>query len=174
MILWLYGRSGAGKTTLAVKLEDALRARGLHAFLLDGDLPRAGLCNDLGFGEEARTENHRRAAEMAKLIAARDIVVIAATMAPQYPQRDVIHATLGDTARWIYVDAPFEVCAERDPKGLYAKAAAGEIEKFKNFPFDPPRTNEVDLHLYTDQNSIDQTFSELLTYTLSQTTNPQI
>ncbi|MDG2125930.1 MAG: adenylyl-sulfate kinase [Verrucomicrobiales bacterium] len=174
MILWLYGRSGAGKTTLAVKLEDALRARGLHAFLLDGDLLRAGLCSDLGFGEDARTENHRRAAEMAKLIAARNIVVIAATMAPQYAQRDAIHNTLGDTARWVYVDAPFEICAQRDPKGLYAKAAAGEIKKFNNFPFDPPRTSEVDLHLHTDHKSIDQTFTDLLTYALSQTTNPQI
>ena len=168
MIFWLYGRSGAGKTTLANRLEAGLRARQMRAFLLDGDELRSGLCNDLGFGEDARDENHRRAAEMAKLIAKRDIVVIAATMAPQQAQRDIINDTLGDTKRWVFIDASYETCAERDPKGLYKKAADGEIEEFKNFPFDSPRTSEVDLHLSTMEATETECYQKLLEFVLAE------
>ena len=168
MIFWLYGRSGAGKTTLASRLEAGLRARQMHAFLLDGDELRSGLCSDLGFGEGARDENHRRAAEMAKLIAKRDIVVVAATMAPQHAQRDIINDALGDANRWVFVDATYEVCAERDPKGLYKKAAEGEIQKFKNFPFDSPRTSEVDLHLSTNEVTEDECYQKLLEFVLAE------
>ncbi len=168
MIFWLYGRSGAGKTTLANRLEAGLRARQMHAFLLDGDELRSGLCSDLGFGEDARDENHRRAAEMAKLIAKRDIVVIAATMAPQHAQRDIIKDTLGDSNRWVFVDATYEVCAERDPKGLYKKAAEGKLTRFKDFPFDSPRTSEVNLHLNTVEASEDECYQQLLEFVLAE------
>ena len=99
---------------------------------------------------------------MAKLIARRDIVVIAATMAPQHAQRDIINNTLGDMTRWVFVDATYEKCAERDPKGLYRKAAEGEIRKFKNFPFDSPRTAEVHLHLNTEEASEDECYQNCL------------
>lgn len=168
MIFWLYGRSGAGKTTLANRLEAGLRARQMHAFLLDGDELRSGLCSDLGFGEDARDENHRRAAEMAKLIAKRDIVVIAATMAPQHAQRDIINDTLGDSHRWVFVDASYEVCAERDPKGLYKKAAEGKLTRFKDFPFDSPRSAEVNLHLSTIESSEDECYQWLLEFVLGE------
>lgn len=153
---------------MANRLEAGLRARQMHAFLLDGDELRSGLCSDLGFGADARDENHRRAAEMAKLIAKRDIVVIAATMAPQHAQRDIINDTLGDANRWVFVDASYEVCAERDPKGLYRKAAEGEIKRFKDFPFDSPRTSEVDLHLSTVESSEDDCYRQLLEFALAE------
>jgi len=168
MIFWLYGRSGAGKTTLGRMLVQGLEERGLKAVMLDGDELRSGLCSDLGFGEEARNENHRRAAEMAKLIAKRGIVVIAATMAPQYPQRDIINEALGDATRWVFVDATYEVCAERDPKGLYQKAADGDIEKFKDFPFDEPRSSELALHLNTMEMSEVECYQKLLRFTLAE------
>jgi len=168
MIFWLYGRSGAGKTTLATRLEAGLRARQMQAFLLDGDEVRSGLCSDLGFGEEARNENHRRAAETAKLIVRRDIIVIAATMAPQRVQRDIIRDTLGDANRWVFVDASYEVCAERDPKGLYKKATDGDIKRFKNFPFDSPHTSEVDLHLSTEGVAEDDCYQRLLKFVLKE------
>lgn len=168
MIFWLYGRSGAGKTTLSERLEAGLRDRGLPTFLLDGDELRGGLCSDLGFGEEARTENHRRAAEMAKLIANRGIVVIAATMAPQHAQRDAVHDALGERAKWIYVEAPWDICARRDPKGLYARAERGEIDLFKDFPFDTPRTRDVDFHLETEHDSVDASYRKLLSYVLGE------
>lgn len=174
MIFWLYGRSGAGKTTLANRLESGLRARQLHAFLLDGDELRSGLCNDLGFGEEARNENHRRAAEMARLIAKRGIVVIAATMAPQYAQRDIINEVLGAATRWVHVDASYEVCAERDPKGLYKKAAEGEISKFKDFPFDPPRDSELGIELNTADASEDASYQQLMTFVLGELSDHSI
>jgi len=173
-IFWLYGRSGAGKTTLANRLEASLRSRRLATFLLDGDLLRHGLCSDLGFDDAARDENHRRAAEMAKLIAARGIIVIAATMAPRTSQREIIHDVLDDHLRWIYVDASLSTCARRDPKGLYAKAAAGQISSLKEYPFDPPRTSEVNLHLDTESDQVDDCHRRLLDFALAELANPAI
>ncbi|MDB4673746.1 adenylyl-sulfate kinase [Verrucomicrobiales bacterium] len=170
MIFWLYGRSGAGKTTLATKLESTLRAMGKQSFLLDGDELRAGICNDLGFGEDSRNENHRRAAEIAKLMAKRDIIVVVATMAPQRIQRDIIQSIIGNETQWIYIDAPIEVCAARDPKGLYAKADQGKVKQFREFPFELPSGEEFDLHLITTNSSIDSSFAQLLTFAEQQLT----
>ena len=173
-IFWLYGRSGAGKTTLATRLETSLRRRRLACFLLDGDQLRHGLCSDLGFDDAARDENHRRAAEMARLIAARGIIVIAATMAPRNSQREIITGVLRDHLRWVYVDATLSTCARRDPKGLYARAAAGKISSLKEYPFDPPRSNEVDLHLDTETDTPDDCHQRLLNYALAELASPTI
>jgi len=126
------------------------------------------LCSDLGFGEDARTENHRRAAEMAQLVSRQDIVVLAATMAPQHIQRTVVKNAIGADLRWVYVDAPYEVCAERDPKGLYRRAEEGTIDLFKDFPFESPRTAEVDFHVRTDHSSIERSYQNLLNFTLEE------
>ena len=173
-IFWLYGRSGAGKTTLAERLDLNLRQRGLASFLLDGDQLRHGLCNDLGFDDAARDENHRRAAEMARLIASRGIIVVAATMAPRLSQRDIIFNVLNDHLRWIFVDATLSTCAQRDPKGLYARADAGQLSGLKDYPFDSPRTGEVDLHIDTETETADDCHQRLLNYALAQLNNPVI
>jgi adenylyl-sulfate kinase len=169
MIFWLYGRSGVGKTTLATKLEAELWSRSVHAILLDGDELRSGVSRDLGFGVSARTENHRRAAEIALLLAKRGFVVVVATMAPQYAQRDVAHLILnGYPTRWIYVDAPLEVCAQRDPKGLYSRATSGEIKNLREFPFDTPRRQDLHLHLMTENASSAESFAVLQSFVTNE------
>ncbi|HEY3761423.1 MAG TPA: adenylyl-sulfate kinase [Verrucomicrobiae bacterium] len=141
-VFWFYGRCGAGKTTLAGNLYDALLSQKVPVFYLDGDDMRSGLCSDLAYTPEARAENHRRAAEVARLAAEQNLNVIVSTMAPQHSQRDIVSKVLGEKLVWIYVHAPIEICIQRDPKGLYHRAQAGQLDKLLNFPFDPPRPHE--------------------------------
>lgn len=141
-VFWLFGRSGAGKTTLARRLYRALQDRKVPVFYLDGDEMRSGLCSDLAFTPEARLENHRRIAEVARLAAEQNLNVVVSTMAPQHSQRDIVAKSLGERLVWIYVHAPLEVCIQRDPKGLYHRAQAGQLDKLLNFPFDVPRPHE--------------------------------
>ena len=141
-VFWLYGRSGAGKTTLARMLYSALQDRKIPAFYLDGDELRSGLNSDLTFSAEARLENHRRIAEVARLAAGQNLNVVASSMAPEHAHRDIVAKTLGDKLTWIYVHAPLEVCIQRDPKGLYQRARAGQLDKLINYPFDVPRPQE--------------------------------
>ncbi len=162
MVFWFYGRSAAGKTTLADGLRATLKARGMSVILLDGDEVRHGLCRDLGFEEKDRTENHRRVAEVAKILSDQGITVLAATMAPQSGHRSVISEVLGSDVKWIFVDAPVKVCAQRDPKGLYAKAAGGGLTLFKDYPFDLPGEGECDLRIATDEGSIADCISSMV------------
>ncbi len=141
-IFWLYGRSGAGKTTLAKRLHRALQDRDIPVLLLDADELRHTLCSDLGFSPEARVENHRRIAEVARIAVDQGINVVAATMAPQHRQRDAVAQVLNDRLVWIYIHAPLEVCIHRDPKGLYRRAQAGQLDRLLDFPFDAPRPGE--------------------------------
>ncbi|HMP81477.1 MAG TPA: adenylyl-sulfate kinase [Verrucomicrobiota bacterium] len=141
-VFWLYGRSGAGKTTLARRLRDGFVDRGHPVFYLDGDDMRSGLCSDLAFSPEARLENHRRTAEVARLAAEQGFNVVVSTMAPQHDHRDMVKKVLGSHLVWIYVHAPLNVCIERDPKGLYARANAGKLKQLIDFPFDVPRPGE--------------------------------
>ncbi len=141
-VFWLFGRSGAGKTTLAQRLHQALMDRKIPVFILDGDDLRHGLCADLGFSSEARLENHRRIAEVSKLAAEQGFNVVVSTMAPQHSHRDVAVQVLGERLVWIYVHAPLDVCIQRDPKGLYRRAQAGKVDKLLDFPFDVPRPQE--------------------------------
>jgi adenylylsulfate kinase-like enzyme len=141
-VFWFFGRCGAGKTTLARILYDDLLRQKVPVFYLDGDDMRSGLCSDLAYTPEARMENHRRIAEVAKLAANQDLYVIVSTMAPQHGHRDLVSKILGKHLAWIYVHAPIEVCVQRDPKGLYHRAQTGQLDKLLNFPFDPPRTQE--------------------------------
>ncbi|HZT23645.1 MAG TPA: adenylyl-sulfate kinase [Verrucomicrobiae bacterium] len=117
-VFWLFGRSGAGKTTLGRRLHQSLLDRKIPVFYLDGDELRHGLCSDLTFTPSARLENHRRIAEVARLAADQHLNVIVTTMAPQHSQRDIAAQVLGERLVWIYVHAPLEVCIRRDPKGL--------------------------------------------------------
>ncbi len=141
-VFWFFGRSGAGKTTLARKLYDDLSAQKVPLFYMDGDDMRLGLSSDLTFTPEARAENHRRIAEVAKLAADQNLNVIVSTMAPQCSHRDLVSNILGERLVWIYVHASLEVCIQRDPKGLYHRAQAGQLDKLLNFPFDAPRPHE--------------------------------
>src|ERR1043166_10235029 len=109
-VFWLFGRSGAGKTTLAERLRNGLADRKIPVFLVDGGEMRSGLCSDLEFSSEARVENHRRIAEVAKLAANQGLNVVVSTMAPQHSQRDVVLDVLQQRLVWIFVHAPVGVC----------------------------------------------------------------
>ena len=145
-VLWFTGLSGSGKSTLANALDSELHGRGIKTVLLDGDNVRHGLCGDLGFSADDRHENLRRIAEVAKLMADTGLVVLTAFVSPYRSDRDRARAIVGpERFAEIYVDAPVEVCATRDVKGLYAKAQAGLITDFTgvNSPYEAPLAPEL-------------------------------
>lgn len=153
--LWLTGLSGAGKSTLANALEMQLHEQGCHTFVLDGDNLRAGLCNDLGMGDAARKENIRRIGEVARLMVEAGLVVIVSAISPFRADRATAKALFGARQFFeVYVSTPFDVCARRDPKGLYQAALAGRIKDFTGLdsPYEAPlaadcevNTDEVEL-----------------------------
>jgi bifunctional enzyme CysN/CysC len=127
-VAWLTGLPGSGKSTIADAAVRRLHALGIHTFVLDGDNVRTGLNKDLGFTAEDRAENVRRVAEVAKLMREAGLVVFVALVSPYRSDREAAASLFGDEEFLeVYVDTPVEVCAERDPKGLYAKAAAGDL-----------------------------------------------
>jgi adenylyl-sulfate kinase len=148
-VFWLFGRSGAGKTTLAQCLCEGLRERKIPVIYLDGDEMRATLCSDLGFKPEARLENHRRIAEIARLLAGQGLNAVVSTMAPEYKQRDLVAEILGGKLVWFYIHAPLDVCMKRDPKGIYKRALKGQIRQLINYPFEIPRPQENGHHINT-------------------------
>lgn len=144
--VWLTGLSGSGKSTLAHHLEKTLHERGTCAYVLDGDNIRHGLNQDLGFSPVDREENIRRIGEVARLLVDANLIVITAFISPYRADRDrirAIHAP-GEFIE-IHVDCPIEVCETRDPKGLYAKARAGEIAEFTGIsaPYESPQHPEL-------------------------------
>jgi adenylylsulfate kinase len=160
MVLWMVGLSGSGKSTIARAVETELHNKGFMTTLLDGDNLRSGVNNNLGFSEEDRKENIRRAAEVSKLFKESGIITICSLISPTEDIRQQAKDIIGDDFHVVYVNAPFEVCAERDVKGLYAKAIAGEIKNFTGLdaPFDAPvnpfielRTHERSLEDCKDQ-----------------------
>lgn len=161
-VFWFFGRSGAGKTTLAKRLHQALENRKIPVFYLDGDHMRSGLCADLGFTPESRVENHRRIAEVAKLAAAQGLNVVASTMAPEHCQRDVVLQVLNSHLVWIYVHAPLDVCIRRDPKGLYHRAQAGKVDKLLDYPFEVPRPHERENYIDTVAQNVEGCSSSVL------------
>lgn len=140
-VLWLYGLSGAGKTTLARQVADEWRAGGSHVVVLDGNDLRAGVSSDLGFTEAGRTENIRRAAEMAALLCRQGISVVAALVTPLREQREMVRRILqGHPLDFHWVDTPLETCRKRDPGGLYTRAASGRVQSVAglDIPFEEP------------------------------------
>ncbi len=146
-VIWFTGLSGSGKSTLANELDWRLFERGVSSYVLDGDNIRHGLNGDLGFSPEARTENIRRIGEVAKLFADAGTIAITAFISPYREDRDKVRALLDREEDFveIYVEAPLEVCEERDPKGLYKKARAGEIPEFTGIsaPYEAPARPEI-------------------------------
>jgi adenylyl-sulfate kinase len=145
--IWLTGLSGSGKSTVTAILERELRARGLRVEVLDGDVVRTHLTKDLGFSREDRDENIRRVGWVCGLLARNDVVAIAAVISPYRAVRDELRARLGRFVE-VYMEAPVEVLSARDPKGLYRRAVAGEIENFTGVsdPYEPPLNPEVTCH----------------------------
>jgi len=144
--IWLTGLSGSGKSTIAVELEHALIENKHQAFILDGDNIRHGLNKNLGFSPEDRTENIRRIGEVAKLFTEANIITVAAFVSPYREDRDNVRKLLGDGEFIeIYVKCSLEVCEERDTKGLYKKARAGEVKDFTGIsaPYEEPLTPEL-------------------------------
>lgn len=139
-VFWLYGLSGAGKTTLANTAASRLNAVGIPTVVLDGDCLRAGLGSDLGFDSKDRLENVRRAAEIAKLLSEQRFTVLVALMTPLANMRQLAREIVGKNFQEVYVQCDYTVCSQRDPKGLYAKAAAGELYQFpgKDSVFEEP------------------------------------
>lgn len=146
--VWLTGLSGSGKSTVASRCESALVDAGRAAYTLDGDNIRHGLNADLGFAPDERTENVRRVGEVARLMADAGLVVFAPLISPYASDRDAIrekHEEAGLPFYEVHVSTPIEVCEERDTKGLYAKARAGEITDFTgiNAPYEAPETPDL-------------------------------
>ncbi len=164
-IIWLTGLSGAGKSTIATELERELFAMGLHTYILDGDNIRHGLSANLGFSPEDRTENIRRVAEVAKLFMDAGVLVITAFISPYRDDRRLARSLVdeGDFIE-VYVNAPVEVCEQRDPKGLYKKARAGEIANFTGIsaPYEPPEKPEIEVH--TDKQSPAECVAHIIDY----------
>lgn len=161
-VFWLFGRSGAGKTTLALRLRDGLADRKIPVVYLDGDELRSALCSDLGFNSEARLENHRRIAEIARLLAAQGLNAVVSTMAPEHQQRDLVARILGDKLMWFYIHAPLDICMARDPKGIYKRALEGRINQLIDYPFDVPRPPERENYINTVVQGVDDCYHEIL------------
>lgn len=140
-VIWLYGLSGSGKSTLAIALERRLHAEGFATQLLDGDNIRSGLNRGLGFSDADRAENIRRVAEVAKLHAHAGLVTLCSFITPLRSLRELARTIIGrEDLLEVYVQASFATCAQRDPKGLYAKAAANGVGQFtgRDSAFEPP------------------------------------
>ena len=161
--VWLTGLSGSGKSTIAVDLEKRLCERGVRAYILDGDNIRHGLNKNLGFSPEDRTENIRRIGEVAKLFTDAGTVTIPAFISPYRADRDQVRALMkgGDFIE-VHVDCPVEVCEQRDVKGLYKKARAGEIKEFTGIsaPYEAP--NSPELTIKTSQQSVEESAMQIL------------
>lgn len=145
-VLWLTGLSGAGKTTIANRVEQQLRRMGRHTFLLDGDNVRHGLNSDLGFAAADRVENIRRVGEVARLMTDAGLIVIAAFISPFRADRAMVRRMMAEGEFFeIYVDTPLADAEERDVKGLYKKARSGELKNFTGIdsPYEPPNAPEL-------------------------------
>src|SRR5215831_9996590 len=162
--VWLTGLSGSGKSTIAVELEKRLWDHGVRAYILDGDNIRHGLNKNLGFSPADRTENIRRIGEVAKLFTDAGMVALTAFISPYRADRDQVRALMPDDFVEVHVDCPVEVCEQRDVKGLYKKARAGEIKEFTGIsaPYEAPLRPE--LVLDTSGLSVEQSALEILAY----------
>ena len=166
-IVWFTGLSGSGKSTLSREVARELFARGSQAFLLDGDDLRRRLCADLGISPEDRSENIRRTAEVARLLALSGQVTLVALISPYRKDRENARAIAvagGGDFFEVFVDAPLAVCEARDPKGLYRRARSGELTQFTGVdaPYEPPARPEI--HVRTAESSVAECAAIVLDY----------
>lgn len=172
VIIWFTGLSGSGKSTLAHSVEEHLYQMGCRTFVLDGDNVRHGLCGDLGFSAEDRVENIRRIGEVAKLFMEAGVIVLTAFISPFRADRDKVRAMVrtGEFIE-IYCQCPIEVCEQRDVKGLYKKARAGEIGQFTGItsPYEAPVAPELTVD--TACQSLDECVKQVISK-LSSGTHP--
>ena len=168
VVVWMIGLSGSGKSTLAKALEKVLHDQRHLTMLLDGDNLRTGINNNLGFSEEDRIENIRRAAETAKLFVQCGIVTICSFISPTQKIREMAKSIIGDNYLEVYINAPLEVCEQRDVKGLYKKARNGDLKNFTGIdsPFEAP--TKPDLEIRTDLNTQDECLEMLVKFVLER------
>lgn len=163
LAIWMCGLSGSGKSTIANAAERVLHQQGRFTIILDGDNLRTGLNTNLGFSDEDRLENIRRIAELTKILIDNGVIVFISAITPRGELRDLARGVVGEQNLFeVYVKASFEACEKRDVKGLYAKAARGEIQHFtgKDGSFEPPQN--PNLTLDTEALSIEEAAIELL------------
>jgi bifunctional enzyme CysN/CysC len=164
-VVWLTGLSASGKSTIATEMERELFNHGRQVYVLDGDNMRHGLCSDLGFSPQDRKENIRRIGETAKLFAEAGIICVTAFISPYRSDRDLVRSIM-EPGRFIevYVNAPLDVCEQRDPKGLYAKARAHQIKEFTGVsaPYEAPERPEIELR--TDQLTAAESVARIIEY----------
>ena len=172
-VIWFTGLSGAGKSTLANLLDRRLHAKGVPSFVLDGDLLRTGLNRDLGFSDADRSENIRRVAEVARLMADAGLVVLVAFISPFRRDRDAARALFaaGQFSE-VFLDTPLAIAEQRDPKGLYARARRGEIPQFTGIdsPYEAPASPE--LRIDTATSTVDEALDLLMQHIVVQVERP--
>ncbi|MPW28725.1 adenylyl-sulfate kinase [Agarivorans sp. B2Z047] len=162
-VLWFTGLSGSGKSTVANAVDHLLHKRKVHTYVLDGDNVRHGLNGDLGFSDKDRVENIRRIGEVAKLFVDAGLVVSTAFISPFKADRDLVRNQLsGGEFFEVFIDTPLEVCEQRDPKGLYKKARAGEIKHFTGIDSAYEIPTSPDIHVKTDGKTIEECAAEVI------------
>jgi len=161
-VFWFFGLSGSGKSTLSNRLGEALKSKGLPVFSIDGDQLRQGINKDLGFSSDDRKENIRRAAEISKLMSDNNQIVLASFITPEESHRDMVSQVLGNTVRFIFVEADLKTCRQRDVKGLYRQVDEGSLAQFTGVSAPFVRPKKVDLVLDTTMNSVDECLTQLL------------
>jgi bifunctional enzyme CysN/CysC len=174
-VVWFTGLSGAGKSTIANLVERKLLSLGKHTFLLDGDNVRHGLNKDLGFTDADRVENIRRVAEVAKLFADAGLIVLVSFISPFRSERQMARELLAAGEFYeVYVNTPLEVCEQRDPKGLYSKARAGQLKNFTGIDsqYEPP--DKAEIVIDTSQTPAEELAERIVAMLLGQTSTIDI
>ncbi|WP_413283496.1 adenylyl-sulfate kinase [Vibrio sp. MA40-2] len=162
VVLWFTGLSGSGKSTIANAVESKLLSMGKHSYLLDGDNVRHGLNKDLAFSDEDRIENIRRIGEVAKLFVDSGSIVLTAFISPFISDREQVRALFAEQQFLeVFIDTPIEICEQRDPKGLYKKARAGEIKNFTGIDSTYEAPLNAEIHLETAGRSVEECANQI-------------
>lgn len=162
-LIWFTGLSGSGKSTLAIQLEAALHARGFKTYLLDGDNIRSGLNKDLAFTDDGRVENIRRISEVCKLFLDAGVILLSAFISPFRADREQVRQIVGaDNFIEVFVDASLEICEQRDVKGLYKKARAGEVKNFTGISSPYEKPDQPAVVVPTEKTSVEESVEMLM------------